>query len=208
MYIVFEGGEGSGKSSASRDALDRLRLMYPDRDFRWVREPGGVTWAEKVRDLIFSSESDGVIEAEEEILLFAAARVNLIRQVRKMESEGCVVLSDRNVWSSLAYQATMSPQHAELITAMNGGLVKDIRPWVVFFFDVAPEIGLERAALRKVGNNRNDEKPIEFHREVYARYQDLADRRVFCQHVERIDASRPYDEVIEDVMQRLLYWLK
>lgn len=208
MYVVFEGGEGSGKSSASKAAVEKLRQLYPDRSVWWVREPGGCEWSEKVRELLFDPSSDDLIGVEEEILLFAAARVQLLRQINKAREDKVIVVSDRNVWSSLAYQVSMAPQYAELIKQLNCALVPNIRPDLVFWFDVPPELGLERAQIRLVDNNRNDTRPLEWHRGVYRRYQDLVADRTLANHVQRIDASQSFDQVMVEVVEHLQYWLR
>lgn len=202
MYIVFEGGEGSGKSSASTGAFDRLRSEFPSREFRWTREPGGVVWAERVRELLFSPLSDEHIDVEEEILLFAVARVNLLRNIpRLVNEEKAVVLSDRNVWSSLAYQASMAPQHADLIYDINTKLNGDrLIPDLVIFFDVPAALGLERASWRKAGNNRNDVRPLEWHEGVHKRYAELVANKTLAKEVVVVDATKPQAEVLEEVM--------
>ncbi len=202
MYIVFEGGDGSGKSSAVGYVHEKLQESRAPRRVMRTREPGGTLWSEPLRDFIFSPRSDELMMMEEEVLLFAASRVNLVREIAKWRAEGSVVISDRNVWSSLAYQGAALPQHLDLIREMNHKLCGDaIIPDLVIYFQIDPEVGLARAKARRDNQqNRNDFKPVDYHQQVGKIYDRIAAEKVLAKEVVVIDATQPQALVWEQAL--------
>ena len=169
LFIVFEGVEGSGKSTQSHE-LHR-RLHQADVDSILVREPGGTPTAEYVRDWLIGGHG---ISPLTELLLFSAARASLIDSViNPALAEGRPVVCDRYIYSTLAYQGYGRAMDMTSINNLNsiatGGLVPDL----VVLLDVPPETGF----LRKQGGDPSDRFEREgaaFHQRVHKGYRALA----------------------------------
>lgn len=171
LFITFEGGEGSGKSTQIARLAARLRTLGLDPLV--TREPGGTALAEGIRALLLDSAvTPGSLS---EALLMVAARADLVSTViRPALTAGRNVLCDRYADSTLAYQGggrgLDSAMLAEWNAVATGGLVPDL----TFLFDLDVEIGLARRTSASASTNRLDRESVEFHRRVRARYLELA----------------------------------
>lgn len=148
-YIVFEGVVGTGKTTQSKRLAEILRAHFPDREIIWTREPGGDAIAEAVRDLVqaktFTVNMDPICEA----YLFAAARAQSLRSIVKPALErGAIVIADRNVVSSLAFQGFGRDLGLETILRINAEAISVCRPNFVLFIDTPLEIALRRTSDR------------------------------------------------------------
>lgn len=195
MFITIEGPEGSGKSSVTKKVAERLEKE--GYEVIMTREPGGTPIAEQIRNVILdkaNTKMDGMTEA----LLYAASRrQHLVEKVWPLSKEGKIVISDRFLDSSLAYQGGARGLGIDKILALNMYATDGYFPDLTLLFDVAPEIGLARIAAnaqREV--NRLDLEKIEFHQQVRQTFLDLAKR--FPDRFVIIDASQPFEKVIED----------
>lgn len=195
MFITIEGPEGSGKSSVTKKVAERLEKE--GYEVIMTREPGGTPIAEQIRNVILdkaNTKMDGMTEA----LLYAASRrQHLVEKVWPLSNEGKIVISDRFLDSSLAYQGGARGLGIDKILALNMYATDGYFPDLTLLFDVAPEIGLARIAAnaqREV--NRLDLEKIEFHQKVRQTFLDLAKR--FPDRFVIIDASQPFEKVIED----------
>jgi dTMP kinase len=186
MFIVFEGGEGAGKTTQ----LARLAVNLRDLglDVVTTREPGGTPFAEEVRELIMRH---GDLSGETEVLLFTAARRDHVEKViRPALERGAWVLCDRYLHSTLVYQGMrVDPLPiGDLHLSWAGGLYPDL----VLLLDVDPLIGLERR--RHAGApNRFDEQTLAFHRKIRERFLSM--------NLIKIDASADVDHVEADIFQ-------
>jgi len=171
LFITFEGGEGSGKSTQIARLAARQRALGLDPLV--TREPGGTALAEGIRALLLdSSAAPGALP---EALLMVAARADLVSAViRPALAAGCNVLCDRYTDSTLAYQGAGRGLETGMLEGWNavatGGLVPDL----TFLFDLDPEIGLARRASAGASTNRLDRESLPFHQRVRARYLELA----------------------------------
>ena len=195
MFITIEGPEGSGKSSVAKKVAERLEKE--GYEVVMTREPGGTPIAEQIRNVILdkaNTKMDGMTEA----LLYAASRrQHLVEKVWPLSKEGKIVISDRFLDSSLAYQGGARGLGIDKILALNMYATDGYFPDLTLLFDVAPEVGLARIAAnaqREV--NRLDLEKIEFHQQVRQTFLDLAKR--FPDRFVIIDASQPFEKVIED----------
>ncbi len=174
VFITFEGGEGTGKSTQ----IERLGEYLREKGFEVVvtREPGGTPVAEAARAILLDPELDP--DPLSELFLLAAARRDLVeRVIRPALSRGAVVLCDRYTDSSLVYQGMVGGLDLGVVEEVNrlatGGLV----PNRTFLLDLEPEVGMERTRRRNGaggGRSRFDEKPRRFHRQVRDAYLALA----------------------------------
>ena len=196
MFITIEGVEGSGKSSSTNDVVNRLRKE--GYDIITTREPGGTPIAEKIRDIILDVNNTNLDPRAEALLYAASRRQHLIEKVWPALKQGKIVICDRFIDSSLAYQGGARNLGIENITNINMFATENTWPDLTLLFDIDPELGLERIRKNQGREvNRLDLEKIEFHKKVRETFLNLAkkyhDRYVI------IDASKSQKEVEEEV---------
>jgi dTMP kinase len=173
LFISLEGPDGGGKSTQAAGLVERLQAGGAAVVF--TREPGGTPVGEALRRLILDPRAD--LAGETEVLLYAASRAQNVAQViRPALAEGKVVVGERFVDSSLAYQGYALGRGVEAVRQVNafatGGLVPDL----TLLLDVTPEVGLARAGARGGGEagDRIERRRLEYHRRVREYYLALA----------------------------------
>ncbi len=190
-FIVFEGGEGAGKSTQSRALADYLEAR--GHSVRRTREPGGTPAAEAIRAVLLDPANTG-LDDRAEALLFAAARGDhAARVIRPALAAGDIVISDRYLDSSVAYQGVARDLGAERVADLSlwatGGLVPDL----TIVLDVDPAVGLARV----VGPDRLESEPVEWHRRVRQAFLDIAaatpDRYLV------LDGTRPVEDLAVEI---------
>ena len=201
MFITIEGPEGSGKTTATNLVVEELiKLGY---SIVRTREPGGTPISEKIRNVILDKENtemDGLTEA---FLYAAARRQHLVEKVWPSQKEGKIVICDRYIDSSLAYQGGARGLGIDNIIDINMFATNNEWPDLTLLFDIKPELGLERIAANKGREvNRLDLETLEFHNKVRNTFLDLAKR--FPDRIVIIDASQPLDKVVEDAKNVIL----
>ena len=202
-FISLEGGEGAGKTTvmaALRDAL----VASGERVLA-TREPGGTPLAESIRALLLGTDAtDEPVEAETELLLMFAARVQHVRQVvQPALDRGDWVISDRFTDSSHAYQGGGRGLASSLIAGLERDVV-GIRPGLTLLLDVGVDEGRARARGRNDGVDRIEREQDAFFERVRATFlQRAADEP---DRIRVIDASRPADVVAADAVAQLLSW--
>ncbi len=193
MFITFEGGEGSGKSTVIRELAKRIEEA--GREVVVTREPGGTPISEKIRDVILD-RSSGEMDARTEALLYAASRrQHVVEKIIPALKEGKVVISDRYLDSSLAYQGMARGLGMAEVYELNMFATGGLEPDLTLFFDLAPEEGMERIEAnpnREI--NRLDLEGMPFHQKVRLGFETLA--RENPHRIVKIDASKPLEEVI------------
>lgn len=195
-FFTIEGIEGSGKTTAIRHI--QQYLQEKGLDIVVTREPGGIEIAEQIRSIILdpkNTKMDGVTEA----LLYAAARrQHLVEKVIPALEQGKIVICDRFVDSSLAYQGYARGLGLEQVLSINHFAIEQCMPELTFYFDIQPEMGLARIHASKVREvNRLDLEKLEFHYAVREGYLQLTKR--FPDRIVRIDADQPIEKVVSDV---------
>lgn len=195
VFITFEGGEGSGKSTQARMACERLR--QGGRQVVLTREPGGAPGAEAIRNLLVCGEPDRWSPLAE-ALLFAAARDEHLRTtIRPALASGAVVVSDRFADSTRAYQGAAGGVGADAIEFLENRVVGPTQPDLTIILDIDPAAGMARAAARAGGEDRFEKKPARFHAALRDAFLAIArqdpDRCVV------VGADRQVGPVAEDV---------
>ncbi|WP_257351275.1 dTMP kinase [Pseudalkalibacillus decolorationis] len=200
LFITFEGPEGAGKTTI----IQQLNKELKNHSIPFVstREPGGIDIAEQIRSVILNpknTEMDGRTEA----LLYAAARrQHLVERVLPALEEGKVVLCDRFIDSSLAYQGFARGLGIEEVFSINQFATEDRMPDMTFYFDLSPKVGLERIEKNNLREkNRLDLEKLDFHQKVQQGYRQVLDR--FPERIVVINAEQPIDMVYNDVLQVL-----
>ncbi len=200
MFVTVEGPEGSGKSSVMKRVAERLQKE--GFDVVLTREPGGTPIAEQIREVILNKENTKMDKITEALLYAASRRQHLVEKVWPLTKEGKLVISDRFLDSSLAYQGGARGIGIDKVLEINMAATEGYYPDLTLLFDVAPEVGLARIAANKGREvNRLDLEKIEFHREVRQTFLDLAQR--FKDRFVIIDASQPFEKVIEDAYKAI-----
>ena len=197
-FITFEGCEGVGKSRQIK-MLEEY-LLKNDINYYLTREPGGTNLSEKIRSVILDKNNSEMTD-ECEALLYAAARVQLLKQVIKPKlDQGQLVLCDRYVDSSLAYQGYARGLGVEFIEKINDFAIKNFTPNYTVFLNLPPE----QAFLRKGGvdiGDRVELSGMEFHKKVYQGYLDLAKK--YPQRFIVIDASGEKEQTHSKIISAL-----
>ena len=197
-FITFEGCDGCGKSTQLRLLSEYLTENGIPHIF--TREPGGGKISEAIREILLSGKNMEMTDACE-ALLYAAARVqHLSDRVEPALQEGKLVICDRYVDSSMAYQAYGRGLGAEFIGQINGYALKHYTPDVTVFIDLTPEA----AFLRKHGADENDrleQAGMAFHKRVYEGYKTLA--KECPERVVSIDGNQTPQKIFEAVVKTL-----
>ena len=191
LFISVEGPDGSGKSTQ----LGYIKRYLEERGVSAVftREPGGTPISEKIRSVILDVRNEGM-EPMTEALLYAASRAQLVSQVIKPALErGKVVVCDRYVGSSIAYQG-MGRGLGDSVAVMNSFATGGCLPDLTLLLKIDPVKG--RARIAGAGD-RIEKEDIEFHRRVYKGYLEL--EKHYPERIKGIDADRPAEEVSADI---------
>jgi len=197
MFITFEGGEGSGKTSVIREV--EKALIKKGYQVLVTREPGGSLVAEQIRQVILDSKNTSITPATE-ALLFAASRTqHLEEKIIPALNEGKVVLCDRYVDSSLAYQAYGRDLGFDFVSKANNFAFKHM-PNITFYLDVLPEIGLKRIKKRD-DLNRLDKEEISFHEKVREGYFKLLE--MYPERIVKINANETIEVSLNEIMKVL-----
>ena len=197
LFIAFEGVEGAGKGTQIGLAEEYLRDQL-SQDVLVTREPGGTELGERIRELLLDPET-GKLDARSEALLFAAARAQMVTNViRPALAEGKVVICDRYVDSSLAYQGWARGLGEQDVLTLNVWATQGLFPDLVILLHLEPERGLLRSTEAP---DRMELEGQDFHAKVADAYLKIAE-----EHPERfvvVDADNPPSEVFEDVRAAL-----
>lgn len=196
MFITFEGGEGSGKTTliaALRSYLEEMNLSVVT-----TREPGGSRIAEKIRKVILDVENTDMTPRTE-ALLYAASRVqHLDEVVIPALNASQIVLCDRYLDSSLAYQGYARGLGFESVLKINTYAL-DYLPNLTFYIDLDPNIGLER--IKNRSQNRLDKEQLAFHLKVREGYLKLAN--LYSSRISVINGNQPIEDIIKEVLAKI-----
>lgn len=201
MFITLEGPEGSGKTTAVEAAVKRLTEM--GYQIVRTREPGGTPISEQIRNVILDKDNTAMDGRTEALLYAAARRQHLVEKVWPAIKEGKIVICDRYLDSSLAYQGGARGLGIDNILNINLFATENTWPDLTLLFDLDPKIGLERIsknANREV--NRLDLEKLDFHNNVRNTFLELARR--YPERFIIIDASKSQEEVAKATMDAIL----
>jgi dTMP kinase len=196
-FITFEGPEGSGKTSV----IEGIKKFFNDNNIDYIttREPGGIRIAEEIRDIILNKDNVEM-DAHSEALLFAAARgQHLAEVVIPALKQGKVVLCDRFIDSSLAYQGHARGLGMDEVYAINKFAIGDTLPDLTIFIDVPPHVGLNRVFNNTRKVDRLDLEDIAFHEKVYEGYMIVAKR--YEKRFKIVDGTQSKEKVIQDTIR-------
>ncbi|MGO4147747.1 dTMP kinase [Paenarthrobacter sp. YAF11_1] len=173
LFIAFEGGDGAGKSTQAARLADALQSR--GRSVLRTREPGGTPIGEKLRSLVLD-HGHGTIDARTEALMFAAARAAHASQViRPALAEGMVVITDRYIDSSVAYQGAGRGLGAEGVLTLNQWATESLSPDLTVLLDVDPSDGRRRRTAGDAAEDRLESEPDAFHSAIRHAFLELAE---------------------------------
>lgn len=202
-FIALEGPDGSGKSTMIKE-LSKY-LIGENIDVIESREPGGTQIGEDIRNILLDSKNKNMFP-ETEALLYAAARGQHYKEkILPAIESGKVVLSDRFILSSLAYQGVGRDLGIEEVRMINDFAIKGARPDLTLFFHVDPETTLKRKTQKK-GGDRLEREGVEFHKKVYEGYMELL--KIYSGNVQIIDATKSKEEVLQQTIYHVTKFLK
>lgn len=205
IFITIEGPEGAGKTTVLKligESLKNLGL-----DVVLTREPGGIPIAEQIREVILNKENTAMDGRTEALLYAAARRQHLIEKVVPALNAGKIVLCDRFIDSSLAYQGYARGLGIDEVYSINQFAIEGLMPQLTIYFDIEPAEGLKRikkSGIREV--NRLDLEELQFHEKVRDGYKMAIEREKSRFFV--VDASLPIEQVSEAVKEKILFVLK
>lgn len=200
IFITFEGGEGSGKTTIA--ALVKKQLEQEGYRVVLTREPGGVSIAEEIREVIISERNKHMDKKTEALLYAASRRQHLIEKVIPELEKGSIIICDRFIDSSLVYQGVARGIGIDEVYQMNLFATENILPKRTIFFDLKPEDGLKRVYSNKQREiNRLDLESIEFHEQVYQGYLQICSQ--FSDRIVKVDASQDVESVFEQVLEKI-----
>ncbi len=201
-FITFEGGECSGKTSI----IESVKRVLDEKGIEYIctREPGGIKIAEQIRSVILDINNTEMT-SECETLLYAAARMqHLSERVIPALKEGKVVLCDRFLDSSLAYQGYARGIGMENVLKANS-FALDYLPELTIFIDVTPDVALKRLSQRHEKQDRLDLENMDFHKRVYEGYHEVL--KMYPDRVKRIDGNQSLEAVTKDCINAILEYL-
>lgn len=199
LFITLEGPDGSGKTTVASLLCKKLEEM--GYSIVHTREPGGNDIAEQIRAVILNPKNTAM-DARTEALLYAASRrQHLVEKVVPAIEAGKIVICERFLDSSLAYQGYGRGLGADAIYSINAFAIENHMPDLTVYLDIDEEAGLARLKDRK-DKDRLDVESVAFHHRVNEGYREIVKK--FPERIKTVDASKPLEEVVNDTLDIIL----
>jgi dTMP kinase len=196
MFITFEGGEGTGKTTLIKTIA---KILSETNDVVTSREPGGSTITEAIREIILDPKYKGVTPYTEALLLAASRAQHLDEVILPALAQNKVVLCDRYLDSSLAYQAYARDLGFKFVLNINQYAVEHL-PNLTFYIDLDPKIGMSRISKRDK-YDRLDQETIDFHNKVRAGYLQVAS--MYPKRVVTIDGNQSIEAITHQIIDKI-----
>lgn len=199
FFITFEGTEGSGKTTV----IEKVEQYYLEKGYKVIRtrEPGGSKIAEDIRNVILDVNNTAMDSITEAMLYAASRRQHLVEKVTPYLEKGYIVLCDRFIDSSLAYQGYARGLGIDKVYQLNLIATNGILPDVTIYIDVKPEVGLSRIKNNNREENRLDKESIKFHENVYEGYRQVS--LMFKERFKVINGEQEREAVYNDTINVL-----
>lgn len=194
LFITFEGTDGSGKTTQIK--LAEAYIKEKGREVVLSREPGGTRVSELIRDLVLDPENTEITPLTE-MIMYASSRAQHVAQViRPAIEQGKVVICDRFIDSSYAYQGCGRGVDLKAIADVNRVAINGTVPDITFFLDVDPETAIARR-INATGADRIEREKLDFHRRVHEGYRNMA--ILYPDRIKTIDATGSINEISEQI---------
>lgn len=203
LFITLEGPDGSGKSTVAKllhEYIDGLGILNA-----FTREPGGTAIGENIREILLDNDNYEMTSRTEALLYAAARAQHAEEKIQPLLDNDYIVLSDRYVLSSLAYQGYSRGLGIETIMEINEFAMGDTYPDLVLFFDVDPEIALSRKYINREGDRLENEGK-EFHNKTYEGYEKAIEK--YSKNIVKIDANGTVEETLKNCIDVVMEHLK
>ena len=198
LFVTIEGPEGSGKTTIGKKIVEKL--IASGYEVIYTREPGGIEIAEQIRNVILDVKNTNMDPRTEALLYAASRRQHLIEKIVPALKDNKIIICDRFVDSSLAYQGHARKLGIDNVYEINKFAIDTLMPDLTLLFDIDPKLGLERINANKLREvNRLDLEQLEFHtlvREGFLKIQSREPNRIKI-----VDASKSIEEVINAAYQ-------
>jgi dTMP kinase len=196
MFITFEGGEGTGKTTLIKTIA---KILSETHDVVTSREPGGSTITEAIREIILDPKYKGVTPYTEALLLAASRAQHLDEVILPALAQNKIVLCDRYLDSSLAYQAYARDLGFKFVLNINQYAVEHL-PNLTFYIDLDPKIGMSRISKRDK-YDRLDQETIDFHNKVRTGYLQVAN--MYPKRVVTIDGNQSIEAITHQIIDKI-----
>ncbi len=199
FFITFEGTEGSGKTTV----IEKVEAYYIEKGYNVIRtrEPGGSKIAEDIRNVILDVDNVKMDSITEAMLYAASRRQHLVEKVIPYLEQGYIVLCDRFIDSSLAYQGYARGLGIDKVYQMNLMATNGLLPDATIYVDVRPEVGLSRIKSNNREQNRLDLEKLSFHQNVYDGYHKVSE--MFKERFKVVNGEQTREKVFEDTIDIL-----
>lgn len=199
LFITFEGNDGSGKTTISTRVYEKMKeLGYP---VLYTREPGGIDIAEQIRKIVLDPKNTAM-DARTEALLYAASRrQHLVEKVLPALAEGRIVLCDRFIDSSLAYQGVGRDIGIDEVYRINEFAIEGHMPDATIFLSVSLAEGLRRVSVRGE-KDRLDGESLSFHEKVAQGYELV--QKQYAKRMTIIDANKDIETVLSSTLEAVI----
>ena len=204
LFITFEGNDGSGKSSALQTV--KQELLDVGYDVIYTREPGGSPIAEKIREVILDKDNLGMDPKTEALLYAASRREHIVKTILPALEAGKIILCDRFLDSSLAYQGYSRDLGCENVLEMNQFATEGLYPDLTILVCTRPEIGMSRIKKDERDMDRLELEKMTFHNKVYDGYIALSEK--FKDRIVVINGEQTKEQVLSDVKNVLYPFIK
>ena len=200
-FIVFEGPDGSGKTTIIKQV--KTLLENKDYDISYYREPGGTKISEKIRSIIIDNDND-MMDAKTEALLFASSRAQLVAEkIIPDLKAGKIVICDRFVMSSLLYQGLGRSLGIDNVKLINDFATGGLKPDLTLFFNIDYKTALERKRAN-FSPDRLENEDFSFHKTIFDGYLKMAD--LYKDEIIKVNARKSIEDLTEDVIN-IIYTL-
>ena len=193
VFITFEGGEGSGKSTQIKRLKDHITSVNPELEIIISREPGGTEVAEQIREILVNGAADKLSVRAETLLMIASRADHIDRVILPTLERGGVVLCDRFKDSSIVYQGLANNISKEEIDKIHEFALNSCEPNLTILLDIPVETGIKRALDRNQRDQRFEKKGKNFHTRIREGYLELAS--MHPERIKVIDASQNVETI-------------
>lgn len=199
FFISIEGGDGVGKTTAIKTLEEKLNKN--NINYYLTREPGGSKISESIRNIILDKNNTEEDSKTEALLYAASRRQHLVEIVLPRLEKGELVITDRYIDSSLAYQGYARGIGIKKVLLINTFAIDSYFPDLTFFLDLSPEEGLKRISQNKREEDRLDKEKNSFHQKVYEGYKKVIKK--YKKRFVIVDASKSPNEIAEFMLDKI-----